>query len=137
MCMCESQGGMIPVLGGLRFRVQRLRERAFGSAVKPITALVEKTRLEYTALKADRTVSRGECLKLVTPPPVSSNRVQRLRERAFGSAVKPITALVEKTRLEYTALKADRTVSRGECLKLVTPPPVSSNRVQLNVKKVA
>ena len=77
VCVCESQGDMIPVGGGLRFRVQRLRERAFGNAGKPITALVEKTRLEYTALKADRTVSRGECLKLVTPPPVSSNRVQR------------------------------------------------------------
>ncbi|MBQ3585369.1 MAG: hypothetical protein II964_01515, partial [Synergistaceae bacterium] len=81
-------------------------------------------------------VSRGECLKLVTPPPVSANRVQRLRERALGSAVKPITALVEKTGMEYTALKADRIVSRGECLKLVTPPLVSSNRVQRNVKKV-
>ena len=80
VCMCESQWDMIPVLGGLSFRVQRLRERALGSAVKPITALVEKTGMEYTALKADRIVSRGECLKLVTPPLVSSNRVQRLRK---------------------------------------------------------
>ena len=73
--MCNR--GMILILGGVIFRLKRLRECSVGDAGKPITALVEKTRSEYMTLKADRTVSRGECLKLGTPPPVSSNRVKR------------------------------------------------------------
>ena len=90
-----------------------------------------------TSLKADRTVSRGECLKQVTPPPVPSNNIRQSGVRAFGNAEKAITSIVEKTGMKYTALKADRTVSRGECLKQVTPPPVPSNNVQQNVKKEA
>lgn len=65
-------------VGVLIFRVQRMREVAFENAVKPITAIVEKAGMEYTALKADRAVSRGECLKQVTPPPVPSNVFHRM-----------------------------------------------------------
>ena len=134
VCMCVSQWGMISILGGEVFRVQQKCESAFGDAEKTITAIVEKTGMEYTALKADRTVSRGECLKQVTPPPVPSNDIRQSGVSAFGDAEKTITAIVEKTGMEYTALKADRTVSRGECLKQVTPPPVPSNDIRQNVK---
>ena len=58
-------------------------------------------------------------------------------ESSFGSLGRTIVAIIVKTGREYRALKADRTVLRGECLKQVTPLLVSSNSVQRNVKKVA
>ena len=132
VCMYVCQGGIVSVSLGTSTvalnRVQRLREISGGYAGTTITAIVEKTRIAYTALKADKAVSRGECGKHRTPPPVSR-----------GDAGKTITAIVEKTRIAYTALKADKAVSRGECGKHRTPPPVSAvalNRVQRNVKKV-
>ena len=69
--MCENQWGIILSGSGVSLFVQRMCEVAFENAVKPITELVEKTGMKYTALKADRTVSRGECLSplfhLITP----------------------------------------------------------------------
>ncbi len=58
-------------------------------------------------------------------------------ENSFGSLGRTIVAIIVKTGREYRALKADRTVLRGEGLKQVTPLLVSSNSVQRNVKKVA
>ena len=56
--VCERERGIL-LLGGLRGWIlggQGMRNRALGNAEKPITALFEKTRLEYPTLKADRTV---------------------------------------------------------------------------------
>lgn len=74
------EGGIL-FSGGLIFRLERMCESSFGAVDKQITAIVEKTLLEYTALKGYKAVSRGECLKHETPPPFLSgisNRLERI-----------------------------------------------------------
>ena len=84
--MCVNHEGILNVgilSNDVSDDVRRSEEVVFGNAEKTITAIVEKARMEYTALKADRTVSRGECLKQVTPPPVSWNDIRRSEVKEF------------------------------------------------------
>ena len=68
VCMCENKGGIL-FSGRLIFMLERMRESSFGVVDKQITAIIEKTLIEYAALKGYKAVSRGECLKQETPPP--------------------------------------------------------------------
>lgn len=98
VCMCENKGGILFSVR-LIFRLERMRESSFVAVGNQITAIVEKTLLEYTALKGYKAVSRGECLKQETPPPFLSgisNSVQRIRANEKAKVIMSfLVALVQ------------------------------------------
>ena len=73
-------GCIVPLWGVLYFsnRLQRLSVTAVVKDDEAYTALVGKTQRDHTALTTDKRISGGEALKLSTPPPNFSNRLQRL-----------------------------------------------------------